>query len=206
MAVAATAASTGRTSANAGMRSVPSPNPVKKVRAAAASAMMHAMTSSIDELLYCGDAAAMIERLARATRGNTLVTDESADHCLIATLAVTVERTAPSVLTLTERWARVRPSAPSGVGERWGRYRWSARGHLLRLEHLRLGHNRPVALADLVAVGSGDWRSVTPHLCALDSYHARVSVLDNGGVGLDWTVSGPRKALLIRTRYRPARR
>jgi Family of unknown function (DUF6314) len=71
-------------------------------------------------------------------------------------------------------------------------YRWSRRGDLLRLEHLRFGENRPVFLFDLAPTGPADWRSVSPHVCSEDCYAATLRVGD-GCLVLAWAIDGPHK-------------
>ena len=80
-------------------------------------------------------------------------------------------------------------------------YRWTRAGGLLRLEHLRFGADNPVFLFDLAQTGEEEWRSVSPHLCRDDCY-AAVLLVHEDGIGLRWSIDGPRKKETIEYEYR----
>jgi hypothetical protein len=69
-------------------------------------------------------------------------------------------------------------------------YRWSRTGDdCVRLEHLRMGIDRPVLLFDLEHDGEGCWRSVNGHQCKEDCYSAELRAEENR-VRLEWLISG----------------
>ncbi|MGA7614017.1 MAG: DUF6314 family protein [Thermoanaerobaculia bacterium] len=109
--------------------------------------------------------------------------------------SVTVESpSAEAVVFLEEgKWL-------TGVGFR-NVYRWSltsSRG--VRLEHLRLGPDRPVHLVDFAPESESLWNSVDPHRCGDDSYSARLELREDS-VALSWSIAGPRKEQTIDLRY-----
>jgi len=79
-------------------------------------------------------------------------------------------------------------------------FRWTVAGDVVRLEHLRFGEDHPVFLFDLVPAGEREWRSASPHLCSEDCYAAVLTVRDDG-IGLRWTIDGPRKQETIEYVY-----
>lgn len=80
-------------------------------------------------------------------------------------------------------------------------YRWTIVGDdLLRLEHLRFGSSHPVYLFDLVPTANGAWLSGNPHICRDDCY-AAVLRLHDGGIWLQWSISGPEKDESIAYEY-----
>ena len=72
-------------------------------------------------------------------------------------------------------------------------FRWSQIDvHFIRLEHLRFGADHPVYLFDMTPATKSEWTTVSPHLCEHDCY-AAVLRLRETGLGLSWTVTGPKK-------------
>lgn len=201
MAVAATAASTGSTRANAGMSSVPSPNPVKKVSAEATSAMMQATTSSTASTRY-RDALDLLARLRAARSGLTIYLDRISGDRRAARLDLSAEPDGPDTLRITERWTRVRPPLPSSLARSWTRLRWSIEPDGLLIAHERLGAASAVRLVLLRRVRPGEWVGDRPHECHKDRYDARLLAPGSRQIDLVWTVQGPRKDAVIATRYR----
>jgi hypothetical protein len=108
----------------------------------------------------------------------------------VGTGSVVVEAPAEGVLTFAEsgvwRSAAGRESRFSNV------FRWTLAGpELIRLEHLRLGPDRPVDLFDL-APEHGAWAAVQPHVCGQDCYQAEVR-LGEARLCVRWQVTGPKK-------------
>ena len=80
-------------------------------------------------------------------------------------------------------------------------YRWTlVDEQTVRLEHLRLGLEQPVFLVDLQADTADGWASVTPHQCSADQYVLTVSAQPDG-IGMQWTITGPKKDEHIAYRY-----
>ena len=71
---------------------------------------------------------------------------------------------------------------------------------VIRLEHLRLGPDKPVHLLDLTLQEGPVLRSVTPHQCGADAYSAVMEV-EADAISLCWTVKGPTKDEEILCRY-----
>jgi hypothetical protein len=66
---------------------------------------------------------------------------------------------------------------------------WARDGEAFTVQHLRRGDQQPVLLARLEWSGGG-WRSVAPHLCGEDRYHAEIRMVDDGLV-IEWRVESP---------------
>jgi hypothetical protein len=117
-----------------------------------------------------------------------------------ATGVVVVQIPLPGVVILNESgtW---RPER--GPEQRFHNvFRWSLlEPALVRLEHLRFGVDRPVWLFDLAPATEGLWLPAGPHVCREDCYTAELRLAD-GGLSLDWTITGPRKQERIEYRYR----
>jgi hypothetical protein len=81
-------------------------------------------------------------------------------------------------------------------------FRWTmdADGRSIRLEHLRLGPDRPVHLFDLMLTAAGALQSAEPHVCREDRYAAQLEY-DDGGIRLQWKITGPKKDETICYRY-----
>jgi hypothetical protein len=84
-------------------------------------------------------------------------------------------------------------------------YCWTrqAESGTLRLEHLRFGADNPVLLFDLSATDTGEFRSVSPHVCGPDCYEAALTV-EGDRIGLRWRVHGPAKQEAIDSTYFPS--
>lgn len=78
--------------------------------------------------------------------------------------------------------------------------RWTFSGRSISIEHLRYGPEHPVFLVTLTERDDGNWRSVEPHVCDEDLYHAELRIVGNE-LHLTWRVSGPKKDQTIRTVY-----
>ncbi|MDZ7748210.1 MAG: DUF6314 family protein [Halofilum sp. (in: g-proteobacteria)] len=84
-------------------------------------------------------------------------------------------------------------------------FRWSLLGaDAIRLEHLRLGPDQPVALLDLVPGPGGAWSSASPHRCGADAYSAEL-YRQGPDLLLQWSIDGPAKSERIEYRYSRAR-
>lgn len=80
-------------------------------------------------------------------------------------------------------------------------FRWSLLGpDSIRLEHLRLGPDRPVLLFDMLRCPGDVWTSASPHLCRDDSYSAELRRQASGAL-LHWAITGPRKSEHIEYSY-----
>jgi hypothetical protein len=81
-------------------------------------------------------------------------------------------------------------------------FRWTILGpSSVRLEHLRFGPNNPVHLFDLGVRTDGAWVPDDPHVCIQDCYSADLEIEDDG-VDVSWSISGPKKMESIRYEYR----
>lgn len=79
-------------------------------------------------------------------------------------------------------------------------FRWTRGEHTIRLEHLRLGPDRPVLLFDLALTADSGWRPVDDHVCGADCYAGRLC-LSEDAIRFTWTIIGPRKRETIRYVY-----
>lgn len=79
-------------------------------------------------------------------------------------------------------------------------YRWTLLSTSLKLEHLRFGVDNPVYLFDLVPTSDGEWRDVSPHICAEDCYSACLRI-EGQQLIVTWSINGPRKRETIRYVY-----
>ncbi|MFG0275630.1 MAG: DUF6314 family protein [Phycisphaerales bacterium] len=76
---------------------------------------------------------------------------------------------------------------------------WTRRDGAIEVSHERFGPARAVALVRLVPDGDA-LRSAADHICAGDRYACAVRCND-GAVGVEWTIIGPRKRILVATVY-----
>ncbi len=100
-----------------------------------------------------------------------------------------------AVVVLTEAgvWAPT-----GGRPMRWRAVsRWHAEGAALAVEHVRQG---APARAVLDCGPDGTWAARAVHVCGADGYAATVR-LGPRSVEVAWTISGPRKAAHVVTRY-----
>lgn len=67
---------------------------------------------------------------------------------------------------------------------------WERTGELFTVQHLRRGDRQPTFLARLEQSADGEWRSVAPHLCGEDRYHALIVVRD-AELAIEWRVESP---------------
>jgi hypothetical protein len=112
--------------------------------------------------------------------------------------SVVVEESADRMLTFSESglW---RPEV-GPVTRFHNVFRWSVIGATLRLEHLRLGANRPVHLFDLAQSRERQWNPVSSHLCNADCYSAELRVCEDH-LDLSWSINGPRKQETLEYTY-----
>lgn len=72
-------------------------------------------------------------------------------------------------------------------------YKWSLLdAHLIRLEHLRYGKDRPVFLCILEEKEQHHWQSQSPHICNKDQYFTSISVKPDK-ILMHWDITGPEK-------------
>jgi len=90
-------------------------------------------------------------------------------------------------------------------------YRWTLSdcGNHLHLAHLRFGPKHPVDLVsfdltnpNLNPDGLVEYRSIAPHICDKDEYHATIT-LGCGDIILQWRIIGPQETQTITSRYSP---
>lgn len=88
--------------------------------------------------------------------------------------------------------------APGGRLVRWrSRSRWHVEGEALAVAWLR--QDAPAAVT-LDRQPAGAWVGRAPFVCAPDTYSATLRG-EAGEIVVTWTVTGPRKAMVIETRY-----
>jgi hypothetical protein len=85
-------------------------------------------------------------------------------------------------------------------------FRWSfdRLTQVLALEHLRLGHDRPVFLFHLAPSGKQSLSSIDSHMCSEDAYFGQLVCNQHGlrlSLRLTWRVIGPKKNEEIQTYY-----
>jgi len=141
-------------------------------------------------------------RLARVTRVRTASRCERGGESGVieATVSVRVEEGGDRVV-FHERGEAATPD-----GRRFttrNAVAWRALGEPREIEvaHLRHGEDRPTPLVRLRPSGDGAFESVEPHVCGEDLYACRARALEDGGVEIVWTVTGPRTQGEVRTRY-----
>ncbi len=80
-------------------------------------------------------------------------------------------------------------------------YKWTRlENHLISLEHLRYGEERPVFLCNLAERSLHNWQSQSPHICNRDQYATSV-FLDPDKIRMHWKIKGPDKDEDIRYEY-----
>jgi hypothetical protein len=78
--------------------------------------------------------------------------------------------------------------------------KWTLMPHHLVLEHLRFGERHPIKLAHFVLEKNDTFKSISPHLCAKDSYTATLGC-NHKGIYLNWDIQGPKKNEKIETLF-----
>ena len=81
-------------------------------------------------------------------------------------------------------------------------FRWTQKGAVLQLEHLRFGPDAPVLLCDLARQPDGCWHAVAPHRCKADRYTASLT-MQREEIVLVWHINGPQKHEHLAYRYAP---
>lgn len=69
----------------------------------------------------------------------------------------------------------------------------------LRVGHARRGVRAP--LTDLTRCASGEWTSVSPHLCGADAYSVSIVFSEPDSIEMRWRVRGPTKNHCLRRIY-----
>jgi hypothetical protein len=142
-------------------------------------------------------------RLLQSVRSVTLTVWDGAAGAIQAqgTGSVTIEVVGASQMVVRERG---RWTGPRGAGAHYAdALRWTLDhdAGMLRLQHLRRGPEVPVTILELVADGVGGLIPLGPHLCGQDRYEGSLRLLD-AETEVSWRVTGPKKNLEIRRRYR----
>ncbi len=98
-------------------------------------------------------------------------------------------------------------TADSGLSLNFSnRYRWhrTRSDNIIRLQHLRQGETHPVELVEFVPQSDSScdlsWKSRSPHICNDDTYRAEIT-LNEDGLSLKWTISGPAKSEWVHCIY-----